>query len=73
MSYKGGNAAYDQQQMSNDYGIVILRSHDTRSAGKGPNDGQCAVSHKIYVNDVALEKIKGGLDIDAWNTDKIAA
>ena len=72
MSYKGGNAAHDQQQMSNDFGIIILRSHDTKSAGKGPHDGQCAMSHKIYVNDIALSTLLGGLGFEALDLAKVA-
>ena len=71
MSYKGGNAAYDQKKMSDDFGIIILRSHDTKSAGKGPIDGQGAVNHVLYVNEVALKVEEGGLGDDALNLELV--
>ena len=71
MSYKGGNAAHDQKKMSDEFGIIILRSHDTKSAGKGPIDGQGAVNHVLYVNEVALKVEEGGLGVDALNLDLV--
>ncbi len=72
MSYKGGNADYDQTEISNDFDLIVLRSHDTKSAGKGPIDGQGAVSHVIYVNEVALKTTEGGLGFGALNLDQVA-